>query len=342
MYSTKKHLINTCVCMAIAIVSGAICRAAERPGGIRVEGNEDLLQLIIAAQKTNQTLFPEGQLKAKVRGEWRSVKGGVTSFTVDAVADVVWDGKKTFWDYRLTAEWRPEEGNKSVISAQMIETDGMLYWYSAERNRAQKIADQVSGYHSELKLRPDQIWFKLGESIDWLDVLKLSAQPPKVTKFVVRQAENGNVVVERHFEGGKILRIEASFEAGGNIVAYETILRDRRGIWRKGTYEWAKDSRGRFYLRSYLYKRSVDGDPQRPDRIFSLEVLDFNPEPVIAPDRFEWASLKVPSGTFIHEKAHNRNKRYRLGQEPSKVDLQALDKFAEKLAAEGFAAPKSK
>jgi hypothetical protein len=106
-----------------------------------------------------------------------------------------------------------------------------------------------------------------------------------------------------------MLKIVASMAHDGNILEYEATPHtgnadrpeDERSFWRRGAYEWAKDARGRWYLKRYEYQRSSTGSPKEVDTDFVLEVESFNPDPKIPENRFEFQSFDLPDGTLVEE-----------------------------------------
>ena len=320
--------------LACALNGLAVCAAP-------VEGDAEALKLLRAAQATNRTLFARGEMTVEVTSS-----GGRRS----ARAHMIWDGDKTFWDYEVTETAQEEESGStvSVTRARMIEVPGMLMWYSPKARLAQKrvARRRGEGYQKLLELRPDQGWFRMECMIgpkdkwDWQTLLDPSAAHPDVTKFVVRR-DGDRVTVDRHEASGNILRIEASLAQGGNVVSYETLGDGQAGrsgtAWQSGRCVWAADPQGNWHLKSYTVQRSNSGDPEELHIDLTVSVKSFNPNPVIARDRFQFASLDFEPGTIVEELG-GRQRTYRIGQE-SGVGQGALDALAEEMKRRGFAAP---
>jgi hypothetical protein len=123
-------------------------------------------------------------------------------------------------------------------------------------------------------------------------------------------------------------------------LAYEgTPGKGSTPIWRKGTYEWAKHGGRGWYLKRYEYARTHKGNRKDPEFRYVLEVESFDPEPLIAKDRFQESSLQLPPGTLLEEVGEGEDRRYKVGQEDG-VSQKDLDDLSERLRAMRFAAPK--
>lgn len=304
-----------------------------------VEGDADLLQLLIEAQETNRAQFRRGKLTARAVEKVQNI---------ETEATIVWDGERTCWTYyRLITAAAPRAGEKGprVLEREgsMIYANGRLMCYWPKPGLAQMIADKSTTYESILKLRPDQIWFTMEGRYDWRDVLVPQTTADNLLKISVRREGSDGVVVEQHYRNGNILRYVASLRQGANIISYEKVFGSgREGSWRTGEYEWEQDRRGNWYLKHCEWKWSSRGDPEILDLDYVLDVLEFDPDPVIPPERFEFASLKLASGTTVEARSGGKSRTYRVGRggkEQEKVSVENLNELAEKLKAGGFAAP---
>lgn len=301
-----------------------------------VEGDESLLKVLEAAQETNKARLSKGRLRAKVHSVWKNAGGG--DFTIDLSAEVIWRDDKTYWDYQMS-----ERERDMVFASQgrMIKDKQGFYVYFPESNLAQKIFDNKSGYRDELNLRPEDSWFKVEGTSAWSDMITPDPRQSYIDKYVVYQPETDRdtVVVERHYKTGTVMTIKASLSQGANIIAYEKVSRNKQDFWRQGSYTWQPEGNGLFSLKRYDFKRSAAGDPNRPDREYSLEILDFDPEPVIAPNRFQFESLALEPGTVVEETGARKERTYKWGEPREPAAEAALNKLADKLRARGFASP---
>lgn len=316
------------------------CRAA-----IPVEGDRDLLSSLHAVQVTNESIFDRGRLTATVDARLARIK-------VDAT--IVWDGEKTFWDYVLQEPVKgpapPSVSDEIKWFSRhefLIEKSGVLWWYGPHAKLAQKITDGSRGYHDELRLRPDQLWFQAEghKFYKWKGFLDPDRAAEGSGRIVVsKNSDDSNeVVVDRHFTNGTVCRLIFSWNVGGNLIRYETTEVGDQSTWRKGSYDWAQDERRHWYVKRYDYKHSILGDPDKLDMDCTVEILEFDPTYEIPEDRFEFSSLMVGKGTTVEEIARSRpQKTYRIGGQSTPfgvVDQAILDNLAKELRSSGFASP---
>ena len=303
-----------------------------------VEGDVQGLELLQAAQATNRALFARGEMVVEISDALSKQS---------ATARIIWDGARTYRDYAYTDVIQERRGPRMhTRRARMIELPGVLLWYSPKARLAQKRVSrrQGSGYPKLLELRPDQAWFRMEAMVGsdksrWETLLDPQAAPETVTKFVVKK-EGDRVIVDRHYWSGNILRITASLAQGGNVVSYERLLEGEvtpETAWGQGTCVWDLDSRGNWYLKSYLWQRSNTADPDKLDFDVTMQVKEFNPDPVIPRDRFEFESLDFAPGTTVEDKI-GKGRTYRIGQ-ATLVGQDLLDALAEEMKQRGFAAP---
>lgn len=323
-------MLRTALAALVVVTNSSIAL-----GALPVKGRADLLDLVLAAQETNLTQFPEGRLRAKVHTE-------LGSRITDLTTVMIWDGGKTFWDYEYTQTDRRDD-TRVEKQARQIEVGKTLYYYDANVQLAQRYAESNVTYLLGLKLRPDQLWFNFDGLALWKDWLSPThprwAAPTSHHYFKVRQEDQDRIVVERYFRDNGGLRVEVSLQNGGNIVSYDCF--GEMNIWWRGSYEWAQLPDGRWYLKRGNFQRSANGDPDKPDKRLSVEILEFDPAPKIEPKQFEFVSLRVDPGAMVEEIAPDgtTEKSYRFGPQEETLNQKLLDQLSEKLRREGFASP---
>jgi len=304
--------------------SSKVSLAAERAV---VHGDASLLELLITAQKTNIASFPRGSLTAEVR----VVQANGFSNAVEA--SVVWEGERTYWEFD-TEDISPDRPKPLKTRRRMIEDAGILMVYFPGAPYAQIATDRSAGYGDRLRLRPDQAWFNFEGNNDWAEEFDPAKHPDSV--FTVG-ADGDLIVVERKQANGNLLRLRASLDKGANVVAYEDQFGPSgEGFWREGKYDWVQDSAGNWRLQRYEYKRAFSGDPDDFDLTYVLEVSAFDPDPIIAADRFQFESFDLADGTIVEVVGANP-RTYRHGDVNNPQDV--LEELARKLREEGFAAP---
>lgn len=297
-----------------------------------VEGDVGLLELLRAAQLTNRALYPSGELTATVSSRWDET-------TTDITTAVAWKGDQTYWDYEMSQS----SPNLSLHEkCRMIDDGRTLFCYWPEIIFLQKIADRSLSRAEQLSLRPDQVWFRLEGIAEWTSLLEPQKLPSgsvdDSVRIVVNRLDDDQIEIERRHSTGAVLRIVASLAANGNVVDYEGTPGGQVHIWRKGHYEWLKDSGGQSVLKSYDYERALKGDKRKPDRTFHLVVDSFKPDAQIASDRFYLSSLGVPPDATVEDVSAAGSRRYRNSR-PAMLDEAALIELSRKLRAEGFAVP---
>ncbi|MGC1273885.1 MAG: hypothetical protein WBC44_09275 [Planctomycetaceae bacterium] len=328
-----------------------------------VEGDADLLRLLVAAQETNASLFPLGRMQFRA-------KDAAAIGASEAEGTVVWDHSKIQWVYserqRLPrgggVTWTAEElktvewmiGPKTQI--RRIEIPGGLMSYRPDTGNAYVASGTKpgAGYADLLEVCPHQCWYRLDgpyskASGDWRRLLDPKRTPETVTKIVVTKQLDDQVLVMLHYRSGDRVRVVASLRHGGNVIEYETLLskesRERvptPGIfWHQGSYDWAQTSGGEWYLKHMECRRSSSGDPESLFMDFTLDVVSFDSKARISPSEFTLASLKLAPGTTIEETG-KRERTYRIaggGKEKKGIDRHRLDALGESLRESGFAEP---
>ena len=307
-----------------------------------VKGDVALLNLLRSVQSTNQTLLKRGELTAVVQ---TTRHGKNSSSVVNIEAKLVWEGDKTYWNYKLLDEDRAGSGEKSLEqkAGQMIEIGNgrllMCFWPGAQL--AQRISDKSVSYRDQLRLRPDQIWFSLEGLGSWEEFLDPAQAPKVTTEFHVTKSGADRIVVQRRYSNGAIHRVIASLRQGGNIVEYDSVgVKASHAVLRRGSYEWKEHPSGKWYLTNYDYEQTYRGDPPSSGFKYSLHITDIDPDPSISADRFQFSSFHLPRGTLVEEIGVKR-RSYRLGDARSEVTQEVLDRLSEKLRADGFASKRN-
>lgn len=313
---------------------------AEATGGVPVVGDVRLLHLVRDAQITNATQFQRGEMRCTIQERRIGLKINTT---------IVWDAGKAFWDYELS-EPAPKVSGRKRIEARRTEKgrfidDGKVRsFYFPENRFAQIISNGNQGYREQFKVRPDDLWFKMEGIHLWSKFLDPDSSTANFS-LAVRQEGVDRVVIERRNERNDVLTVVASLAHNGNIIEYEStphsgnlsLPENERSFWRWGSYHWAKDARGIWYLKHHEYKRSSTGSPKELHFDFVLDVESFNPDPVIAADRFQAVSLKLPHGTTVEEVGPNP-KTYRIGDRAA-VSQDVLDSLSDSLRRKAFMRP---
>lgn len=257
-----------------------------------VEGDAELLDLLKEAQLTNASKFPRGKLAAVVR-QSHTRGGKPTTMTWDA--SVVWDEANTFLEYKTRTE-DPEFVAKShhLLIRKPRETIG----YDPVFRRATFETDTDRELIRELRLRPDECWFKYEGRFDFTVLFEL-AKPESIgrrglLRCIVTKEGDDRVVVERKMEGDATFRMVASLAQDGNIVAYDGA---GGGIKTDGKYEWAQLESGAWRLKKFdsTFEELKSGLKS----VYTMEVTSYNESADIPASRFEASSLDIPADAEI-------------------------------------------
>ncbi|MGH7138899.1 MAG: hypothetical protein ACREHD_24400 [Pirellulales bacterium] len=304
-------------------------------------GDKALLDFVYAAQLTNWIRYPDGQLKAKVHARYFA---GDAPSEVDIEATLVWRGESCYSSYVAVESY--SKGKPIKEREELIETPSIVVMYSRQNKlmTMYKPTEQTATYRDELRLRPDQQWFRLEGIVDWADLLdpKVSKKPrgAAVTEYAVTMDGDDRVVVERRHANDSALRIVASLAAEGNIVEYEGHA-EQGQHWRHGTYDWERNSGGRLFVKRCHWENTRVGNRRKPERTFTMEVAECDLNPNISADRFQLSSLDAPPETVVEEIGPGGvRSRRRLGGERVRGLQSELDAAARKLRDGRFAAPR--
>jgi hypothetical protein len=305
-----------------------------------LEGDPRLYEMLRAAQKTNLARLNKGRFRAKVIADWQR------GMHAEAKALVIFSGEKTYREYtHATSQPDPQGKQRKTQSGKqtvkMIEEPGLLTMYVPKVKLLQKLEDSKKTYPEELKLRPDQIWFSLEGSRNWIEFLEPDTFAAEKFRRVLRR-ESENIVVLEHTNrktGGRI-RIVFSLAQGGNVVSYERVPGDpSRAFSGAGSFEWKRHPSDVWYLHKLSYHYETPAANPKYTKKYSLEVTEFDPDLKIAPEQFSLSALQVPNGTFVEEwNSTGRNKTYyKGGKKPRKNIGAILEELAKKLRSKGFA-----
>jgi len=257
---------------------------------------------------------------------------------------LVWDGPRTRWTgwhSHLGASQVGATGVKSereyVHRVDIIQTPEFLHGYWPERGWAQTSRAGERAFEKWLHVRPDELWFALEGVVAWQKLLDPAQAGENVTGFTVEHEAGQRVRIERRHDSGGVIRVIAALEQGANIIEYQTIpgRSPLPEVKRHGSYRWARHDSGVWYLEE-LKSRRYKVNTSELDLDFTLSVGEFNPNPVLPRDFFEFASLQVAEGTNIEDVAGSTRKVWRRGGQPAESLEKKLRDMAGRLQEKGF------
>lgn len=312
------------------VLSFALCWVGQEPPP-PVEGDLNLVRVLLDAQQANLDRFSSGELRARFE-QWGLSAPGAESPTLTMHVRLVWSGEKAYWEFDQDVRERKDIGNKDLLPVYgRIVFDGREY--------AKHVAGDVQLFTNadfekvglewdNLDLRPTGRWTKpRGRGRPWAELLGPHPNFPSdaVQKWVFKQ-DGDRVLIERHdrYKDGTegLTRIVTSLDLAGNVV--EVTYRGSQS--RDYKYVWRKDGASRVILeRETIRVKYEDGSTVESE----LTVMDFQVRDTVPSAQFEIAALQIPTGTWVHDRI--RNRRYRF--EGLKVDQKTLDNLAEELKA---------
>ncbi len=308
------------------------CSATASEDDFRIEGDPELIQLLMAAQTSNRAAFPEGELTAKV-----TLTG--TGRKLDLEAHMAWQGESSWWDYHLAEQG--QDGVPTLEAGSIIETPQTLVTFFPGSNLVQIYAAKRRSYNRYLNLRPDRRWFATGDDIrfdELLDVLDENAQGRngQVAVRVWKEA-NDTVVVERIPKVGGIFRMTASLAMDGNIVSYASEPSAKWTIAGNGRLDWVRAPSGRWRLERY--EHDLEYLVRRKGKFHcELEVTEFSEDLEGGAGRFEIGALNIAQGVKVQEFTPTGTVEYSWGSSADEF-LVALERQVRELREKGFAAP---
>lgn len=337
--------------LIVAVLVGGLFSSRTIRGGVPVEGERELLDLLRAAQSTNKVGFQRGRLTAHIEARWHTVNDGQElDRTETGDVTLTWDGERTYYEYTHHGT-RSDRDHGTSHAGRMLDLPDRRIWYNPEIGLAEVGLDKRKDSPWLVHVRPDQTWFRyfIPDGPTWKEIL----DPPETPnlRLVVKREGADRIIVEIHRGTSRDnktqlgMRIIASLSEGGNVIAYEDLgAPGETPSWDKGEYEWVPDGRGNWRLKR-LVRTGIDvHDDDRGELHYVLDVTEYDPEPVIPRSRFEMASLLLQPGTVVKESGGGRDRAYQIAGDQAKqprVTQDILEQLAERLRDSRFAAPKT-
>ena len=321
----------------------ALVLAASTEGthGDLLPEDRKLLEVLRAAQLTSEAAFPKASLKANAEDGYSSQRAVVTA---------VWDGDRYFCDAEIEDTVTDTDGNTSVskrLIMQIGRPSGWDCFFPGKTSLLQRVSDASMTGPKILNIRPRDIWFHPtpDSPLTWSQRLELQLAPDSQWDSQLKDLGNGLIevsTVSRPSRGRFVATFSMSH--GGNVLEYHSEpISDDVEFRKRGKYEWVSVPPDRWRLKSYVFqiakKEDTDYDEYKQK---SVEVLEFDPDPVIASNRFEISSLPLPPGTYVEEYGANE-RRYRRGddkQAEKGISESKFESLARELKQAGFGAKK--
>lgn len=300
-----------------------------------------MLEVLRSAQLASEAAFPRASLKANVEDGYSNQRAVVTA---------VWDGDRYFCDAEIEDTVTDSDGVQTVskrLLMQIGKPSGWDYYFPGTSSLLQRVSDGGMTGPKLLNIRPKDIWFHFAPESPWTWSQRLEMQlgPDSPWDTQLNDLGSGLIEVSTVSRASKDrFVVTFSMPDGGNVLEYhsEPVSEDQEFRLR-GKYEWVSVPPDRWRLKSYVFqiskKEDTDYDKYKQK---SVEVLEFDPDPVIASNRFEISSLPLPPGTYVEEYGANE-RRYRIGgdKQPEKgISESKFESLALELKQVGFGAKK--
>jgi len=311
--------------LAIWYAIGALVFVFEDPV---IEGDLALIDLIRSAQESNLSQFPRGEMRVERR---TILNPG--SRKIERILER-WEDDKAYWEF--SEVFQREEGEPGVYSGRMIR-NGLTYtlYRHAGHFPGDVLVCTDADFHGraplDLEVRPDYSWARAVESRRWEELLGPHPKMPNVArKWKIDHGRDDSVSIKRYdHQGNGTLTITASLQFSGHVIHTEYNGEEQVS---ERTIEWRLDDRGRTVLSR---DSSIDKHvlPKRTsERTLIVHSLDTEVE--FAPEQFTDVALNIRRGAVVEDRL--RQRVYTFGGRS--VDQAILDRLANRIASEGFAA----
>lgn len=272
----------------------------------------ELIVTLIAAQQAMENGFPRGALTAVARDDHEGRR---------ATARAVWEGDKYYCDADCE-ELRRDVAGKTIVTRSkriMIETPERSDYYmpkpEGKGGLLQRVTDRRMQNYGILYLRPRDCWFSFGRGVTetWVGMLTRCLSPDLDNEITVTVDGQAVVTVESYYPKlNDRFIFHYSLAQGGNMLDYHSEPGDQNPVKMRSRWEWEPVPPDRWRLRSYVHQMIAKEKDFESEPALSIEITDFDPDPVIPANRFDVSSLNLQPGTLVEELGANE-RRYRIG-----------------------------
>jgi hypothetical protein len=297
--------------------------------------DEELLQLLLAAQETNLNAFDRGRMRVHFEQE----TAGERIIRVDGV--FTWQGPNVH--QRYTREVRVAGVVQELQEdGRIIETPRERLGYQPRHNYAGRTPprDRLRYTRDEFRLLPREAWFhtRLSESRSWREMLEPDFAATSAVRYSLTRISPTQVEMRREHHDGTTLACRFDLTLGGNAVFCDRVEKGGLPSRLKTTWSWLPDGQGLFRLNEFTHRQEgLDGE-----LIVSqfLKVLEFDPAPDIPADLFTLKGLEITTpGVILVDETTPTPKRIVLGKADQDLIREAeMKRLAEELRKEGFSA----
>lgn len=297
--------------------------------------DEELLQLLLAAQETNLNSFQQGRMRVHFEQE----TAGERIIRVDGV--FTWQGPNVHQRYtrevRVAGVVQELQGD-----GRLIETPRERLGYQPRYNYAERTPprDRSRYTRDEFRLLPREAWFhaRLIDARSWREMLEPDFAVTSAVRYSLTRISPTQVEMRREHQDGTTLACRFDLTLGGNAVLCERVEKSGLPSRLKTTWSWLPDGRGLFRLNEFTHRQEgLDGE-----LIVSqfLKVLEFDPAPEIPADLFTMKGLEITTpGVILVDTTTPTPTRIVLGKADADLLREVeMKRLAEELRQEGFSA----
>ncbi|MCA9000036.1 MAG: hypothetical protein KDA80_23770 [Planctomycetaceae bacterium] len=304
-----------------------------------------LLSALLDAQQANLTRYSQGSLDAKC-----SALNNVMHTRCVGKVHQEWKGESAYWKYDFrefdsrtgTLRQSPFENCERLISGRRA-----YYYYPLSKTLTVSPVGRFSLQHGILDVRPDEAWYCLFPTrakFTWRELLERGVKSNQRGTVTLR--DRGQVAWKTDADNPIQIQTVFDLNQGGNVLTHSRKPFHRPdGKISPGwelSFEWVEDGRGHLRLKKYTgieYEKSLDD----PVTVTEIEILKFDPQPMLASNRFSPKSIQMPQGTRIETWSNELGKSPVLsyhGKAPEPgISASVLNELAEKLKDNGTANP---
>lgn len=317
--------------MALLCVSNADVRAeTEAEAEVEIEGDQDLVEVALAAQRTNAAKYPRGRMKADVV---LKVDDSVTT----AEVATLWDHEAAYWTYRSETQ---QGTTQSKWAAELIVTEGLRIDYSPQSKLVQISRGSKRKVSDVLKIRPMDLWFKIDGSRLASEMLDPKFNSEALPKYVIFEKGTNQIVIQRHYKAGGYCQFIVDLSRDGNVISYDKIPKSSEGVWIRGSFDWQQTDGGQWYVKFLKMERAMKDKGGQHTRSIEVKVAEYEDDPQIPTDRFTLKSLNIPPDTTVEEfGADGKRISRRKPPAAAKLNTKTLDPLVETLKSGRLAKP---
>lgn len=318
-------------------------------GGQQAEPDEDLYNLILAAQVRNLEApeYRDGRLDFTLEYQGPSSPLRPNPRPVRMRGKTIWKGEKSLKVFQAedpdkSVFGSPLEAELATAPTEYALFDGSSTFSYNQRTNTLHISSSPGSFHawSLIDVDPHSLWFRCrfpnsGSGRGWIEMFKRSGPVIGPEDRISIDREGDHILHTRTMTDGGTSTITFSLQWDGNVVhsRYSGANRDERDI--ELSYEWGRDEDGLCILKRYEFK---EFEPRSDTKLhqslsITLDSVDLR-RPVSAGDVSPRSLIAMlPRDVFVNDRIAGKRYFPNPGVKPPRIEF---DRLAEIVAGEGF------